>query len=180
MLGERFETVILHGGDEPNRNWRLKSGATFTSRQVWTIQVPARKVTGADGVCDVSYLHFNLGLLWELPRFRPDVLISNELGLRTVIALCYSALAGVPLWIWWGGTLHSERNIDVGRRVLRKVLRRAVRRWISYGETSTEYLESLRVPRGNILQIQNCVAQESFQRPPLEPGNWFPEYLPRC
>ncbi len=174
-LAKHFETVVLHGGYEPNRNWKIKSGPAFQSRKVWTLQLPTRKRTGTDGVCDTCYVHLNFGLLWELPRFRPEFLISNELGMRTLIALAYARLARIPLWVWWGGTLHSERNVSRGRKLLRRFITREIDRWISYGVTSTEYLESLNVPREHILQIQNCVEQERFQIEPRTAGDWFPD-----
>jgi glycosyltransferase involved in cell wall biosynthesis len=174
-LAKEFETVVLHGGVEPNRNWSFRSGSSFQSRQVWTLQVPRRKRTGTDGICDISYVHLNLGLLWELPRSRPDVVVSNELGLRTVMALLYSRITRTPLWVWWGGTLHSERYICTARRALRWCLTRSVDHWISYGATSTEYLQSLGVAREDILQIQNCVEQERFLTAPKTPGDWFPD-----
>ncbi len=174
-LAKEFETVILHGGHEPNRRWKIKSGSSFQSRKVWTLQVPSQRETGTNGVCDTCYVHLNFGLLWELPRFRPEVLISNELGVRTIIALMYASIFRIPLWVWWGGTLHSERNICGRRRLLRRYLPKAIHRWISYGATSTEYLEHLRVPRERILQIQNCVEQERFQAEPATLGDWFPD-----
>jgi glycosyltransferase involved in cell wall biosynthesis len=36
-------------------------------------------------------------------------------------------------------------------------------RWISYGESSTEYLVALKVPRNRILQIQNCVDERLYE-----------------
>ncbi len=92
-----------------------------------------------------------------------DVIVSGEMGLRTLLALLYGKLTRTPVWVWWGGTLHSERNITRSRARLRQWLARHVQRWISYGASTTEYLESLGVERERILQIQNCVLQETFQ-----------------
>jgi glycosyltransferase involved in cell wall biosynthesis len=39
---------------------------------------------------------------------------------------------------------------------------RWARHWISYGQTSTEYLLSLGIPRERILQVQNCVDESWF------------------
>ena len=162
-LADAFDTAIFHGGTEPNRSWNLEIPPSLKERKVWTYQIVLRKKTGA-GIRDTNYVHLNLGLLWSLPRFRPNVVVTHEMGLRTMLAVLYGKLAGVPVWVWWGGTLHSERNITLGRRRLR--------RWISYGATSTEYLESIGARREEILQIQNCVPQETFQVEPGEPGKW--------
>ena len=94
------------------------------------------------------------------------------------MALVYGKLAGVPVWVWWGGTLHSERNITKGRARLRRFLVRHIKRWVSYGATTTEYLESIGVERSEILQIQNCVPQETFLVEPTNPSDLFKD-MPR-
>jgi glycosyltransferase involved in cell wall biosynthesis len=95
------------------------------------------------------------------------------MGFRTLIALAYGKLAGIRVWIWWGGTVHSEKNISMGRRLLRPMIVRIAKRWISYGSTTTEYLESIGVARRQILQIQNCVEQEVFLDEPKNATTWF-------
>ncbi len=162
-LAENFETLVLHGGAEPNRTWTVDLPPTLRTRKVFSLQIPVRKKTGIAGVVDTSYLHLNFGLVWWLLRFRPNVIVSGEMGLRTLLALLYGKLTRTPVWVWWGGTLHSERNITRSRARLRQWLARHVQRWISYGASTTEYLESLGVERERILQIQNCVLQETFQ-----------------
>lgn len=172
-LGDKFNTLILHGGTERNRTWTFDIPSSLREHKVWTLQIRMRKKTGIEGINDTAYVHLNLGLLWWLPRFRPDVIVTHEMGLRTVIAIIYGKLAGVPVWVWWGGTIHSERNVTNGRAHLREIIVRHVRRWISYGTTTTEYLESIGVARDQILQIQNCVSQESFLAKPSDPSAWF-------
>lgn len=172
-LAERFNTVVLHGGNEPNRQWTVQIPPHLKTRKVFTLQMPQRKKCGVDGVVDTSYVHLNLGLIYWLIRFRPEVIISHEMGLRTILAIFYGKLMRVPVWVWWGGTMHSERNIDGLRARLRRFVVRHVSRWISYGATTTEYLQSLGVPRENILQIQNCVPHETFLATPEGGTRWF-------
>lgn len=162
-LAENFDTLVLHGGAEPNRTWTVDLPPTLRTRKVFSLQIPVKKKTGIAGVTDTSYLHLNLGLVWWLLRFRPEIIVSGEMGLRTILAVLYGKLTGAPVWVWWGGTLHSERNVARSRARLRGWLARHVQRWISYGASTTEYLESLGVARELILQIQNCVPQETFQ-----------------
>lgn len=65
--------------------------------------------------------------------------------------------------------MHTERNIGWARRWLRRYIVQRCRHWISYGATSTEYLQSLGVPRDYILQIQNCVDETKY-RSSVAPG----------
>lgn len=172
-LTEHFDTLVLHGGTEPNRSWDLHVPSDLKTKHVATRQLRVRKQTGVKGIRDTSYVHFNFGLLWSLPRFQPDAIISNELGLRTLLALLYSGVTGVPLWVWWGGTLHSERHISRERRWLRHLLADRVSHWISYGASSTAYLESLGVRSPSIVQIQNCVPAWNVETKPEGAMNWF-------
>lgn len=173
FLGTKYKTHVLHGGNEKNRSWKVEESPTIHVQKVFTLQIPTKKRNGVDGISDTIYVHLNLGLVWSLIRFRPEIILSNEMGLRTVIATLYGMLARVPVWVWWGGTLHSERYISGMRRILRRFIVRRVKHWISYGESSTEYLESLGVARPQVLQIQNCVPHETFLVVPSHPTKWF-------
>ena len=161
-LAKRFEALVLHGGKEANRTWSLAVPETLKTHKVWTVQIPMRKQTGVAGIWDTQYVHVPAGLLWWLPRFRPDAILTNELGLRTWIALIYGRLAGVPVWVQWEGTLHSEEHIVAFKKVLRLRLAKVIQHWISYGATSTEYLLSIGVKPECLVEVQNCVPHEIF------------------
>jgi glycosyltransferase involved in cell wall biosynthesis len=166
-LAQQFDTVVLHGGGEANRSWNVEIPPHLRVVKVFTFQIPVLKQTGVPGITDTTYVHLNAGLLWWLPKFRPDIIISNELGFRTILAMVYAQISSVPLWVWWGGTLHSEQFVSGRKQALRRFVARRIKHWISYGKTSTEYLEKIGVLKENILQIQNCVPNQRFVNPPL-------------
>jgi len=171
LLADQFDLLILHGGKEANRDsWSNLEEALSKAKVVrawgWQMRL-AKKVNGE--VFDEKFIHITPGLVWHLLRFRPDAVISNEMGFRSLVALAYGALFRKPVWIWWEGTLHSERNVDVLRKVIRTVFVFCVDHWISFGKTSTEHLLRLGVRRDCILQLQNAVDEERFQTP-VEPA----------
>ncbi len=172
-LAKSFEALVLHGGREANRSWTLDLPEGLKTREVWTLQIPTKKQTGIAGVWDTQYLHLNGGLLWWLPIFRPDVILSNELGLRTLLALLYGRLARVPVWVQWEGTLHSERNVQGLKRRLRGLLAKVIRHWVSYGAGSSAYLHSLGVSPAQVLEVQNSVPHRVFADAPAVPANWL-------
>jgi glycosyltransferase involved in cell wall biosynthesis len=163
-LSARFDLLVLHGGTESNRDsWRDLDRTLSNARIVkaWGWQIPiARKHKGQ--VFDKQYMHITPGYIWHLLKLRPDAVISNEMGLRTLIALAYGTLCNKPVWIWWGGTTHTERKIGFARKCLRQLVSRWAKRWISYGQSSTEYLLSLGISRERVLQIQNAVDEQRF------------------
>jgi glycosyltransferase involved in cell wall biosynthesis len=163
-LGEAFETIILRSGDEGNRTtWAdvPRRMANCRLRRSWglTLRRPRRD---GETVFDHRYLHINPGYFFDLVRERPQAVISSELGFRTLAALCYTKLFRKPLWVWWGGTLHTERRVPRWKSRLRRRIARRVPRWISYGAGSTRYLHTLGVADERILQIQNCVDEAGF------------------
>jgi len=171
VLAQEFELLILHGGREANReSWSNYEEALSDAEVVraWGWQIPhKKKVNGR--VFEEKFLHITPGAFWHLLRFRPEAIVSNEMGFRSAIALAYGKLFHKPVWIWWGGTLHTERHLDPFRRVIRRVFRLLGDRWITYGQSSTEYLLSLGVKRYRILQSQNAVDEKQF-RPNAEPA----------
>ena len=163
-LASHFDLLLLHGGEESNRgSWRNTSQmipeARVRKAWGWQLRIP-RKLK--EKTFDYRYLHITPGYLWHLLRFRPDILISNEMGLRTIIALLYGTLFRKPVWVWWGGTLHTERGIGKTKRLVRNVISRWAKHWISYGLSSTEYLVQLGIDRERILEIQNSVDERRF------------------
>jgi glycosyltransferase involved in cell wall biosynthesis len=178
VLAEQFDLLLLHGGKEANRDsWNGLEGALPNARVVramgWQIRY-VRKLGGE--VFDERFIHVTPGLLWHLLRFRPDAIISTEMGFRSMLALAYGTVLRKPVWIWWGGTLHSERSIGGFKQTLRKVFTLWADRWITYGQTSTEYLLHLGVKRDRILQSQNAIDDERFKSS-VEPA-WVIEPRP--
>jgi len=163
-LSRQFDLLLLHGGQEANRDtWTDFAGKLPDARVVraWGMQFPIQKKLDGQAF-DIKFIHVTPGLIWHLLRFRPSAIISNEMGIRSMIALAYGTLFRIPVWIWWGGTLHTERNIGLSRKVLRKFISISADRWISYGQTSTEYLLKLGVKPDRIFESQNAVDDHRF------------------
>ena len=169
-LAEHFDLMVLHGGIESNRDsWNDAGRAIPKARVVkawgWQIRI-ARRENGQ--IFDHFYTHITPGYLWHLLRFNPDAIVAGEMGCRTLVALAYGTLFRKPVWVWWGGTCHTERNRGPLKAWLRRLISRWAQHWISYGQTSTEYLLTLGIHRDRILQIQNAVDETAF-RSPVEP-----------
>jgi glycosyltransferase involved in cell wall biosynthesis len=165
-LANHFDLLVVHGGNEANRTmWRDVEKALTNAKikRAWGWQIAQPQEDNGTFI-DRRFVHITPGYVRALLESRPDVIITNEMGLRTVIALAYGTLFRTPIWVWWGGTLHTERKIGVARRALRKVISRWARQWISYGRSSTDYLVSLGIDEENILDLQNAVDEERFAR----------------
>ena len=68
-----------------------------------------RTVTHADhGFAERHEVHLPVGLFVDLWRFNPDVIISGELGARTLIAALYSRMRRRTLLVRFEGTPHTD------------------------------------------------------------------------
>jgi glycosyltransferase involved in cell wall biosynthesis len=168
-LSELCDLSIILSGYESNRSgWRdyaeknLSGSIVVEFASGWI--VPYRR-SSVQAVFDEHYLHIHPGYFTALLKYRPDVVISTEMGPRSVCAYVYSMLFGRPLYIWWGGTMHTERERGTLRLSVRRLLVGSkLVRFISYGESSTEYLSSIGVNEDRICQIQNCVDDVLFRK----------------
>ncbi len=161
-LATAFDVHILHGAMEHNRrSWESPrvQGAEVRRVRGWQFQWTER-INGRP--FDSRFLHIELAYISELLRLRPDAVISLEMGFRSLVAAAYGAVFGKPVWIWWGGTLHTECYAGWVKKALRRCFAGWVKQWISYGQTSTEYLLSLGIARERILQVQNCVDERLY------------------
>jgi len=170
-LASALDLVILHGGMERNRSyWNTVevNGACGRRMAGWQLSLTKRE---HGEVFDHRFVHVEPGYITGLIREQPDAVITDEMGFRTLVGLAYGTCFRKPVWVWWGGTSHTERRVGRFRKLLRRVVARWAKRWISYGQTSTEYLLTLGVHRERILQVQNCVDEtwyEAAAKPALD------------
>jgi glycosyltransferase involved in cell wall biosynthesis len=164
VLGESVDLLVLYAGLEPNRKgWEKYHQSTdkLKIKRSWGFLMTHR-IRSEEGLFDNRYIHFNPGFLWDLIRYRPKAVITGEMGFRTIMALIYGSLFRKPVWVNWEGTVHSEQGLSRFKRVFRTRIVKWAKRWITYGDTSTEYLLSLGVDRFRIVQIQNGVDERAF------------------
>src|ERR1039457_368257 len=105
-LARYFDLLVLHGGTESNRDsWHDldKKLPTARVKRAWGWQIRKRKKINGKAF-DYQFVHVTPGFLWHLFSFRPDAVVTIEMGLRTLMALSYGTLFLNPVWVWWGGT----------------------------------------------------------------------------
>ena len=164
-LASALDLIILHGDVEGNRDtWRREQVNGASNRRVagWQLSLDKRE---RGELFDQWFLHLEPGYIFALLREYPDAVITFEMGFRTLVGLAYGICFHKPVWIWWGGTMHTERSVGWFRKLLRGMIARWAKHWISYGLTSTEYLLTLGIPRERILQVQNCVDETWYDTP---------------
>ena len=87
-------------------------------------------------------LHIQYSLYNDLKNYSPDLIVSNELGLRTLISKIYSRLNKIPMIPWICVSSHTERNISTLRKIWRKWLLSNVQNVFTNLTQATEYLQN--------------------------------------
>jgi glycosyltransferase involved in cell wall biosynthesis len=149
--------------------WRLR---VFTnaetefdrSWQVDTSGLDVERVPSLSLVSGERTLHLPWALPPALARFTPDVLISAELGPRTLLAWVYGAVARTPLVTWIETT--PQRVAEGG------ALRRALGPWllarsgsvVGPGSAARRVARSFGMPDRRILDAPNAHDTETFDK----------------
>lgn len=130
--------VLIDTHRESDRDWRVDYGRLDVRKvRSLTIRRPGPKDAGQE-------FHLALGLPFALLSAKPDVVISSEMGPRSLA--CATVLLGmrnVPLILWVGLSQHTEAG--------RGRLKTAVRRWlvsrsatvIVAGDSAARYIRTL-------------------------------------
>jgi glycosyltransferase involved in cell wall biosynthesis len=165
LAGRVPRVTVLLTGHEDNRTWTLKSSWSFAVKQVRGVVIKRNAAKGSR-TSDTRYFHIPVGLLSALVRCRPDVVISNEMGLRTFVAWLYCFFRRIPIVVHWEGTPHNQSRIGWVRRMARRlVFCRLPRAWIACGSESQRYLVSLGVPADRIVLGAYSVDTKRFSVP---------------
>lgn len=103
-----------------------------------------------------------------LVRERPDVIISTDLGFRTVQAATYrKCFADSRLIIWSGLSQHTEQNLPSWRTYQRRVLFKAADAASANGLSAKSYLQGLGVSEQKIFTLPYCFDLTSYLNLPL-------------
>ena len=164
-LNKRVDLMLLLSGTEANRQWDQQHVPGVRARPVAGFTISWKQVSRYGHVVEERYTHINPGYLTALLRHHPQAIISTEMGFRSLVALLYGFVFRVPVWIWWEGGVHASHQF--GNTLFQRLLRRhffarVARRWIAWGDVSSEYLQVLGVDRGSILQAQQAVDPHLF------------------
>lgn len=108
-------------------------------------------------------LHAPIGAFWNLLRFRPDAVISLELGIRTAMAALYCKLTRTPLTIW---AYQSRVSGSQGQSRLwwRRFLLRQATEVVGMGKQAREVLRSWGVEDERIKDAPNASDHVGMER----------------
>ncbi len=94
-----------------------------------------------------------------LLKIRPDVIVTGDLGLRTLLSLAYAKKYSIPIYAWARLTTWSERRTKLPRRLLRKAILAGVTGVFVNGKEGSNYINSVHPSRAHILYQSSAHSQ---------------------
>jgi glycosyltransferase involved in cell wall biosynthesis len=143
-LARRFAgfTVLLSTPMERNRSWAAEWGGLDVRLQR-TLTIP-RPWKHAAGFRDKLFIHVPWDTIPRLRQLRPDVVISSELGMRSLLSAIHKQTArDCRLVLWTGLSEHTEQGRGRARLALREWLLQRADAIAVNGGSGERYLASL-------------------------------------
>ncbi len=115
------------------------------------------------GFGEAVTVHFPLDTTAQLARYKPDVVISVEMGVRTLLALFYARMATrCRLLIWTEVTEATEQGRGRVRGVIRRMLARSADGFLAVGAGGAAYVRSLGADPAKVFQIAYTTDMRPF------------------
>jgi glycosyltransferase involved in cell wall biosynthesis len=144
---------------EPGRPWPFAPGSVdVIVQKTLTLQQSQR----GQGFRDQVALHVPLDTTERLEAFAPDVIVSGELGARTLAATRFGQRHHVPVVVWATLSERSERHRGRARRWVRSRLLRAAEHVLVNGASGERYVRGFGVPPQHITRVPYTTAMEAF------------------
>ena len=123
------------------------------------------------GFSTAFFRHFPYDSLLLLFRYKPDVIVTGQLGFRTMQAAAYRQLNfSSRLVVWVDASEHTEREIGHARTKLRQALLRKADSVIVNGKSGSEYVQSLGIPPDRIVPVPFVSNCSDLSKQPLARG----------
>lgn len=134
--------ILVSTEMEKNRNWEVDHGVLdVTVQKSWSY---TKNWTNEKGYSEKSTVHLPLNTVRLLRKAKPDVVISSELGFRSLRASMYCKLYRKPLILWLTLSERTESNRKGLRNVLRKRLLKSATAVLGNGASCERYIRSMK------------------------------------
>jgi len=147
--------ILVSTPRERHQDWHAEwAGLQLKVQKTWTYPISRRHESR---FTDETWRHVPYDTLPLLIRYRPQVIVSTELGFRTLQALVYRKLFPKSRLIVWNGfSEHTEKGLPEWRTFQRSVFYRAADAASANGESAISYLRRLGVAREKIFRFPYC------------------------
>jgi glycosyltransferase involved in cell wall biosynthesis len=167
LLAQRYAAfrVLLSTPMEFNRPWKVDwDGLDVVVQKTSTIKSQWRHQRGFS---ESLAVHIPLDTLGQLRRFSPDVVISAEMGARTLLAMVFRKLHRRSRLIVWAEAAEStETGRGLARHIARKVFVKNADAFLAVGGSAVKYLERMGAAPAKVFKIAYTTDNERFAMSP--------------
>lgn len=158
--------ILLSTRMEGNRQWAVDwEGLDVVVQKTATL---SRRWRHPKGFSEPAYLHLPFDTIQRLRSFDAEVVISNEMGFRTFLALVYRKRRPSARLIVWAEMAEStEQGRGWTRGVLRRFLQKHVDGFVVLGESGARYIRSLGTDERKIFRVPYTTDVHRFATNPL-------------
>lgn len=154
---------------ESDRPWVVDNGSLDVVRQKSRAFFRTRRHPG--GFVQQLQIHFPYDTIAQLWRYSPNVVISGELGLRTLQAAIYRLLVRRSrLLVWATLSEQTERGWGIGRQLLRRLILKIADGVICNGPSGARYIASFGFPPDRIFVVNQPIDVDLFSDLPVKKG----------
>ena len=158
-------TLLLSTPMEPNRRWTPEWGSLDVKVQrTLTLMRPWRHPIG---FCEPSSIHLPWDTMGMLRSLRPDVIISAQFGLRSLLSAWYAAWSRTPLVLFVNLSEHQELGWGRIRTSLRRWLIRRAACITVNGPSGARYLRGLGADPNRLFHVPYTALPDLFDHIPL-------------
>lgn len=154
-------TILLSTPMEPNRNWQAEWGSLDVRVQrTLTIHRPWRH---ASGFTDTLHIHVPIDTNAQLKKLQPDVILSAELGTRSLFSTLYATRRRkTPLVLWLTLSDHTEQGRGRMRHALRRWLLARADAVVVNGGSGARYVKRFAVDERRIHRVPYTALPDVF------------------
>lgn len=162
--------VFISTKMEADRDWQTEWGKLDVIVQK-TITF-TQKYKHPVGFQNQAFIHIPISTFFDLDKFKPEVMISCEMGVRTLSALIYKWFhPGCKLIEWATLSEHTEKSRGAFRNFLRKIILKNVDAVMVNGASGQRYIESFGVASQKIFKVPCTTDIKPFLNIPLRTYN---------
>jgi glycosyltransferase involved in cell wall biosynthesis len=153
--------VFISTKREPDRPWETDWGTLDVVVQR-TVTITRRRLH-PQGYRQTMYVHVPYDTVFQLLKYKPDVIISGEMGARTIQAAIYRRLAPLSRFLIWCTLSEvSEAGWSKLRTSVRRMLIAAADGFVAGGQSGRRYLRGIGAPDREIFIANQTVDIDQF------------------
>lgn len=161
-----FEAFISADADRFHRFPRVRGRFAVTVQKSFNA---LRFLRRSNGHWHTNEIQIPYDTFRQLKRFRPDVILSNQLGVRTILSALYRRRnPEARLFLWATLSAHTEQNRAWYRRTIRQWIIRNIDGVFTNGSEGEQYVRSLGFS-GPVFTMPYTIDNQLFHRKNYDP-----------